>query len=108
MVRPSFELGRRTVASSRARPDGRGIRPHHGPARALAERARTGRFLPPLVGALRVLALGTPPAPVPYRGRRRTAGAGRERRSGGPRGGRSGRLQGREPQPSLGRGAVSG
>ena len=76
----SLELRGGTAAPPRARPDRRGVRPYPEPARARPERLRARRLLAPLVGALRLQALG-PPAEAVSDGRPGgAAGPGRERR----------------------------
>ena len=71
---PGFHRG--TPAPSPAWPDGRGAHSHRHAARARAERLRAPGLLAPLVGTLRLQALGASAATVAERRPARASGAG--------------------------------
>ena len=99
---------RRPAAPPRPWSDGLGSAAYPRPARPRPESLRARGLLPPLVGALRLQALGAAPEAAPLDGRARPAGPGRERRRPRRRRWDGGRVQGRVAQPPVGRGAVPG
>src|SRR5439155_12738987 len=74
-----------TAAPPCAGVDRRGAGPHPRVARPRSERLRAGGLLPPLVGALRLQALGPPLETASLPGRTRLAGPRRERGRDRPR-----------------------
>ncbi len=107
-LRWSSELHRGTASAPRARSHRRGARSAERPAGPGPEPLRARRLLAPLVGALRLQALRTPPGPAAERRPARPAGAGGERGRARPRRRVGGGFQGRVAQPPVGGGAVPG